>query len=217
MKAHANLLTRRLCQRLSASGLLLIGLTWGADARAQSHDEVEPAAVERPRWAISIERSLSVPTEVSAKALNLPVPGLGVTYRISERIAVQVILAAGYAQTSATSPLTSKESQAGFSAAGRLHVQLLAAGSFRLGLLSGAGYRAALSSTKAGSESRTQIVQGFGVELGLRPEWFFSERVSVHTAVGPVLRWSREDSGNATLGVTLAGDVLGQLGLSVWF
>jgi hypothetical protein len=176
----------------------------------------EPSKSETRNWAFSIERSLSVPTEVSTKAATVPVPGLGLTYRFSERVGVQLILAAGYMQSSSTTPVTTEESQTAFSAAGRLHVQVLQAGSFRLGLLAGGGYRGAFGSTNAGGATRTQTTQGFGLELGVRPEFFLSERVSVHTAVGPVFRWSRENNGNTAVGFALAGDVIAQLGLSIW-
>jgi hypothetical protein len=188
------------------------------EAPTQRPPDVEPQLTAPPRqWALTLERGLSVPTHVALEGVTIPVPGIGASWRVSESFGLQAMLAFGRAQSSQDTPLIAKGAQTVLAGSLRAYAFPLRLHSFRVGVFGGAGYRIAFSNTQAGTASQDRTTQGFGVELGVRPEWFANDRISLHTAFGTSVRWSREDGGKTTLSFGFAGDLITQCGVSIWF
>jgi hypothetical protein len=221
---------KRTAIAISVLSLVLIPRLARADEEIAPQDDPKPQEEkteheEKPQqeapslrnFAITVERSLSAPTEVGSAQATVPLPGVGVTWRLSDSVGLQTIVAFGYSRANETTPVTATAYQTALSGAARLLIWPLRSGKFRLGTFAGAGYRVIFESQGAGAATGSQTRQGFGVEFGVRPEYQFSSRISMHTTFGGAMNATYLESGATTLALGFSGDIVSHAGISLWF
>ena len=150
---------------------------------------------------------------------QLRVPGLSIVYQATDWFGLQLIFGAGFVTGIDDGP---DENRTSWGLAVRAILGTSLGESARLGFPVGfsiLGARTKPDGGDAGSE------RAYGIEFGIRPEWFVTDHLSFHTQVGVVLSILDEDYaaslGGDNLGVVFDlfgnANLLGNAGFTWWF
>ncbi len=176
-----------------------------------------PLLLVPPRIGVGAEGQLAPPSSVRTGPVEWAPPSLALTLEGRRPIGLQLLAGFGWAQTTTDVPIATRTSQLGVTTSIRGLWWALQWETARVGLLVQAGYRGRFGGTDAELQTQTLRSHGFSVATGLRPEWFVRPRVSLHTQLGVAYSFDDDNTTQTVHQLRLAGNVVGQAGLTIWF
>ena len=177
----------------------------------------KPPADEVRHFAVGVEGELAPAMPVTAGPVALAPPSLALTWTARRPWGLQLLAGAGYASVTTDTPLATTVRQVGVSTSLRALWWPLRWDRARVGLLAQAGYRGRFGGEDAEFETSSFRAHGFAVGAGVRPEWFVVPRLSLHTQLGVAFTFDDDNTTQTRQQLLLAGNVLGQAGVSIWF
>lgn len=171
----------------------------------------------RVRVGVGVEGELApvMPTEIGA--VSLPLPSLALTLAFRRPFGLQLLVGGAWASTRTEEPIGSSTRQLGAHGSLRALWWPLRWERARVGLVLQAGYRGVLGGQDAEQQTLRLRRHGVAVAAGARPELFLVPRLSIHTQLGVAYTFEDDNTTRTVHSVRLAGQVLGQAGLTIWF
>jgi len=194
----------------------LLALLGGAEAAAVpgSLDRSPPAPA---RWSIGVEGMLDAAPALRGSDRSVALPAITLLRTLGPRWGLQGSIAAGWSYEATAVPVAARDHVISLHTGLRALWWPWSGQSARLGLAFGGGYRATLGGVDVEGQTTSLRRHGAFASVALRPEWFPAPRLSLHTQLGLAYGVDDDDTGAWRHGVRLAGNVLGQAGVSFWF
>ncbi|MEM9462345.1 MAG: hypothetical protein AAGF11_49815 [Myxococcota bacterium] len=184
-------------------------------------DEPDPASSTstsaRVRVGVGVEGELAPAMQTEVGAVSLPLPSLALTLAFVRPFGLQLLVGGAWAATRTEEPIGSTSRQLGAHGSLRALWWPLRWERARMGLVLQAGYRGVFGGQDAEQQTLRLRRHGLAVAAGVRPELLLVPRLSVHTQLGVAYTFEDDNTTQTVQSVRLAGQVLGQAGLTIWF